>query len=131
MPNLDQLIALADFASANGRRWKAALRHCWETGNYEAAPGSNFLQQLRNECGPSWLTDHKLDRNPTWGMKWCFDWFLGSSSNPTDVRSGCCGADSRSEAESMIRAACPAESRDSRLSLRIFPSRMKWPRMVS
>ncbi len=51
-----QLDALCDFVEANGPHWKSKLRLIWECGptDYDSYPAE--LQQLRNECGPSWLT---------------------------------------------------------------------------
>jgi hypothetical protein len=69
IPNPDQLQALQNFANANGRRWKQCLRTAWETGDYAGNwhgcdyPGENdfaFLQQVRNQFGPSWLIRFKL-----------------------------------------------------------------------
>jgi len=47
--------ALKNFASNEGRCWKSALRHCWETGIYPNGCRSDLLQQVRNIYGPSWL----------------------------------------------------------------------------
>ena len=55
MPTNEQLDALGNFAANEGRTWKAALRHAWETGDYPAGSDSASLQQLRNTFGPSWL----------------------------------------------------------------------------
>lgn len=41
----DERTALREFAKANGRYWKAALRHFWETG---AGQITGTLQMLRN-----------------------------------------------------------------------------------
>lgn len=131
MPRTEQLIALAAFATANGRTWKSALRHCWETGDYNGFEASNFLQQLRNEFGPTWLVNHKLDPTPTWAPKWGFDFFYGSPSNPMDIRSGCVGADTRDEAYQMVRKACPVEASDPRASLKVCSTKQRWPRVVS
>jgi hypothetical protein len=54
-PTREQLDALGNFAANEGRTWKAALRHAWETGDYPTGSDSASLQQLRNTYGPSWL----------------------------------------------------------------------------
>jgi hypothetical protein len=63
--------------------------------------------------------------------KWCFDFYFGTKSNPTNIRSGCVGADNKEEAERMIRAACVEEHHDLSLRLRIKPTRFTWPHIVS
>ena len=63
--------------------------------------------------------------------KWCFDFYLGTKSNPTDIRSGCVGADSRDEAESMIRCHCVDENADDHAHLKITKTRLTWPHIVS
>lgn len=58
-PTTEQIDALVIFATANGRSWKAHLRHCWEAGCYSQYPGTqrqDLLQQIRNQFGPTWLT---------------------------------------------------------------------------
>lgn len=62
-PNAEQIEALKQFAAANGRTWKSALRHCWETGRYNDYSGTqrcDLLQQIRNGFGPSWLVRFSL-----------------------------------------------------------------------
>lgn len=51
----EQAQALAEWAAIYGRTWKQALRHAWETGDYEGFEQLNYLQQIRNTFGPSWL----------------------------------------------------------------------------
>jgi hypothetical protein len=51
----EQLDALVKYAAENGRAWKAALRHDWETGR-----SLGELQQIRNAFGPSWLVRFRL-----------------------------------------------------------------------
>ena len=63
--------------------------------------------------------------------KWCFDFYLGTKRNPTDIRSGCVGADTRDEAINMIHTACPDESNTRGASLRITPTKLTWPHIVS
>ena len=59
--------------------------------------------------------------------KYGFDFYLGSGESRTDVKSGCVGALTRDEAESLIRTAFPQESQDRRLSLAIYATQDKWP----
>lgn len=62
-PTTEQIEALKTFAAANGRTWKQALRHAWETGRYDDYNGterSDLLQQVRNSFGPSWLIRFSL-----------------------------------------------------------------------
>jgi hypothetical protein len=61
---LQQASALKSFASSHGRRWKAALRSCWEHGYYHGVPPEEaaILQGIRNQFGPSWLARTALDR---------------------------------------------------------------------
>jgi len=62
-PNDSQIEALIEFADANGRTWKSALRDCWQTGRYPRYSGTqkaNLLQQVRNSFGPSWLSTFSL-----------------------------------------------------------------------
>ncbi len=64
-PTPEQLTALQDFAAANGRTWKSALRCCWITGRYKDFNGTDdysFLQQVRNNLGPSWLVRFRLPK---------------------------------------------------------------------
>jgi len=51
----EQLAALKAFAARNGRYWKSALRHKWETGLYDSQDDSANLQQIRNSFGCVWL----------------------------------------------------------------------------
>lgn len=65
MPTPKQLNALVQFASANGRYWKACLRDAWFGGNYSdyyASEYASYLQQVRNELGPSWLVRFRLPK---------------------------------------------------------------------
>ena len=57
---VEQLAALQTFARENGRNWKSALRHSWETGDYCTNADSASLQQIRNTFGPSWLVRFRL-----------------------------------------------------------------------
>lgn len=59
-PTPEQLKALEKFAAIHGRNWKAPLREAWMTGDYDGFKESNYLQQLRNTLGPSWLAKFRL-----------------------------------------------------------------------
>jgi hypothetical protein len=63
--------------------------------------------------------------------KWCFEFYLGTKRNPTYIRSGCVGADTRDEAVTMIRTACLAESNTRGARLLVIPTRLTWPHIVS
>ncbi len=54
-PTQAHLDALREFVAAHGRLWKSELREAWMTGVYPASADSMNLQQVRNNCGPSWL----------------------------------------------------------------------------
>jgi len=56
----EQLQAMRKWANLYGRTWKSKLRDAWMTGDYAGFEGSNFLQQLRNAYGPSWLIHFNL-----------------------------------------------------------------------
>lgn len=56
----DQYQALSDWETKYGRTWKSKLRNAWITGNYDAFTGSNYLQQMRNSYGPSWLVGFRF-----------------------------------------------------------------------
>ena len=62
-PTAGETGALLRYAALNGRRWKAALQHDWETGQYRVIgedEDRGFLQRLRNRLGPSWLAGYRL-----------------------------------------------------------------------
>jgi hypothetical protein len=61
----DEQAALRAWAGEHGRKWKAALRLAWETGNYGGSDHDAALQQLRNRLGPSWLTKHRPPVDPS------------------------------------------------------------------
>lgn len=58
----EQEAALASFAHAYGRTWKAHLGEAWERGNYSSVAGNKYLQQVRLYYGPSWLVGYKLPK---------------------------------------------------------------------
>lgn len=56
------LEALNKWAKAYGeKKWKAALRIAWIRGGDRDPVYSPYLQQLRNQYGPAWLTLVKDD----------------------------------------------------------------------
>lgn len=60
-----QIETLRNFAAANGRKWKSALRFCWETGRYKDFNGTDdypALQRVRNQFGPSWLVRFRFPK---------------------------------------------------------------------
>lgn len=61
-PTIEQMEALKEFARLHGRNWKAPLRQAWYDGNYHGFAGSNFLQQIRNTFGPTWLVNFRLSK---------------------------------------------------------------------
>jgi hypothetical protein len=63
VPSERQLEALKKWAEAHGRTWKNELRAAWMTGNYgrlRYTDETSYLQQVRNQGGPSWLHKFKL-----------------------------------------------------------------------
>ncbi len=63
--------------------------------------------------------------------KWCFEFYLGTKRNPTYIRSGFVGADTRDEAVTMIRTACLYESNMRGARLLVTPTSFTWPHIVS
>ncbi|MVF24211.1 hypothetical protein EVC37_21760 [Methylocaldum sp. BRCS4] len=59
-PTEDQLNALKRWADKHGRTWKSKLRDAWISGDYGLFEDAPFLQQLRNQFGPTWLNRFKL-----------------------------------------------------------------------
>lgn len=61
----DQRVALNSFAFTHGRRWKAVLRRCWESGRYPCKVAHYpILQSLRNagSFGPAGLTRYRVNK---------------------------------------------------------------------
>ncbi len=58
----EQMDALQQWAHRYGRNWKTHLRDAWMTGNYGGFEASNYLQQVRNNLGPSWLVRFRLPK---------------------------------------------------------------------
>ena len=61
-PSTEQLEALKAWAALYGRNWKSPLRDAWMTGDYGSFEQSNYLQQIRNTFGPSWLIRFRLPK---------------------------------------------------------------------
>ena len=61
-PSTEQLEALKAWAALYGRNWKSPLRDAWMTGDYGSFEQSNYLQQVRNTFGPSWLIRFRLPK---------------------------------------------------------------------
>jgi hypothetical protein len=59
-PNAEQILTLQAWARLHGRTWKQALGEAWSSGNYGGFAASPYLQQVRNNFGPSWLARFKL-----------------------------------------------------------------------
>ena len=59
---IEQLEALQQYAKKHGRNWKQSLRDSWMNGVYDGFEGSNYLQQIRNNFGPSWLISFRLPK---------------------------------------------------------------------
>lgn len=58
----EQMDAIQQWAHRNGRNWKSELRQAWMTGDYGTFEQSNYLQQIRNSFGPSWLVRFRLPK---------------------------------------------------------------------
>ena len=56
----EQLASLQSWAQSHGRNWKQTLRDAWMTGNYDGFAQGDYLQQIRNVFGPSWLISFRL-----------------------------------------------------------------------
>lgn len=62
-PDFEQACAVVRFANSNGNAWKRALEEHWlnecsahRLTDYDRA----WLRQVRNQCGPTWLTQVSL-----------------------------------------------------------------------
>ncbi len=74
--NDEQLKAIQSFAASHGRSWKSKLRDAWMTGQYDGFEGSNYLQQIRNSFGPSWLIKFKLPITKPTSAEHASDYFI-------------------------------------------------------
>lgn len=54
-PSPEQLRAIRKYAKENGRTWKTQLLDDWM---HARQPG--YLQQVRNQFGPTWLKNFRL-----------------------------------------------------------------------
>lgn len=61
-PDPEQLAELRAWARRHGRKWKAPLRHAWETGDYGGFENYGPLQRVRNQFGPSWLVRFRFPK---------------------------------------------------------------------
>lgn len=61
----EQLSALRAYADKHGPQWKSKLNAAWTRA---AEPG--YLQQVRNEFGPSWLIKFSFDNVKTHSVKY-------------------------------------------------------------
>lgn len=62
-PNADQLAAVRRYAVLHGRHWRSCLWIDWERameGTLSSFDDSCLLQQIRNQCSPSWLIRFRL-----------------------------------------------------------------------
>jgi hypothetical protein len=66
MPTPEQIAALREWAAIHGRNWKAPLRDAWMNGDYHGFANSHYLQQVRNNLGPSWLVRFTLHHGQGW-----------------------------------------------------------------
>ena len=62
-PNKEQARALVAFAAAAGHQWRSKLRNAWCSDRHLANKRDEYalLRQVRNEAGPNWLHQVKLD----------------------------------------------------------------------
>jgi hypothetical protein len=61
-PNAEQLAALKKWAEMHGAKWKFKLGAAWQRAAYPGMGDDGaYLQQVRNEAGPSWLAKFKLE----------------------------------------------------------------------
>lgn len=62
-PNKEQARALVAFAAAAGHQWRSKLRNAWCSDRHMANKRDEhaLLRQIRNEAGPNWLHQVKLE----------------------------------------------------------------------
>lgn len=61
-PNEEQLEAIKAFAKKYGRCWKQDLNNAWMNGKDAQEPNGHLLRQVRNNFGPPWLINFKLEK---------------------------------------------------------------------
>ena len=98
----EEQTAIRAWAGDEGRRWKAALRHAWETGNYRGSPHDAVLQRIRNRLGPSWLVNYRLPVNPGEDTRGYHCWVI-TSTKPHETRAWV--AVTRAEAVAQVEQA--------------------------
>ena len=59
-PSKEQLAAVERWKKLHGRYWKSALSEAWMRAGEGVSGYEPALQQLRNNCGPSWLYSRKV-----------------------------------------------------------------------
>lgn len=60
-PTPEQMAALKDYAAWAGPDWKNQLQTDWMRAGSRWPGEWAYLQQLRNQLGPSWLATFELD----------------------------------------------------------------------
>jgi hypothetical protein len=60
----EQLKALQRWSRVHGFRWRYHLKNYWARGVDGVFPDTGLLRQIRNDFGPVWLTQFRLD-DPT------------------------------------------------------------------
>jgi Gene product 88 len=80
---VEQLNALKRYASVYGRCWKQELNLAWQNGSDCQEPDGNYLRQVRNQFGPSWLVKFSFKKNLT-HMNTTL--FFGKGSNNAKLR---------------------------------------------
>ena len=55
----EQAQRLKDFARKHGKDWKSVLSSMWWTGRDANEPDGHLLRQIRNQAGPTWLSNLK------------------------------------------------------------------------
>lgn len=60
-PTVGQLQRLREFAAEHGRDWKVILNGMWLSGRDANQRDGHLLRQVRNQLGPVWLNDFKLE----------------------------------------------------------------------
>ncbi|MEQ6436288.1 hypothetical protein V8Z74_14840 [Comamonas sp. w2-DMI] len=58
------LAAIRVFAHRYGRNWKLRLNSMWWSGADAKEKHGALLRQIRNEYGPAWLENYRLDGDP-------------------------------------------------------------------
>ncbi len=56
----EQMESITRFAANNGEKWKSKLNEIWMNGGYGNIEDSCYLQQIRNQYGPQFLSEFRL-----------------------------------------------------------------------